>query len=178
MTSNEHDPSSKIRAHGSVAKFIHWGFIGVYAFGISKQVDEVEELENFALLQEEIIIAIVFLMLLLARYLYMQSKGATVLPSDTPRNVLLLAKSVHIGMYVSMALIAISGLAIGGMFWAGIKEGAFFEAVLLGHEIVFWISVNLIGLHIAGAIFHRLKNDGIWSSMVPVWKEKEAKEIR
>jgi len=27
-------------------------------------------------------------------------------------------------------------------------------------------------LHILAAIFHRLKNDGVWSSMVPFLKEK------
>ena len=161
----------KVGSHSFNAKLIHWGFIGVYAFGISKQVDEVEELEDISLLLEEVVIAIVFLALLFARYVYMHSKGATVMPSNTPKHILLLARAVHLGMYASMALIAISGLAIGGMFWSGIKEGALFGAVLLGHEIVFWLSVNLIGLHIAGAVYHRLKGDGIWSAMVPFWKE-------
>ena len=166
--------SGKVGTHGFKAKLIHWGFILVYGFAISKQVDEVEELEDFALLQEEVAIAVIFLVLLFARYIYMQSEGASVMPDDTPKRISLLAKAVHLGMYASMALIAISGLAIGAMFYSGVKEGALFEAVLLSHEIVFWTSVNLIALHIAGAVYHRLKKDGIWSSMVPVWKEETA----
>ncbi len=161
----------KVGVHSFKAKLIHWGFILVYGFGISKQVDEVEELEDSALLLEEVIIAVVFLLLLFGRYVYMQSKGATVMPNDTPRRLQLLAKAVHLGMYMSMALIAITGLMIGGMFWFGIKEGALFEGILLVHEIIFWTSINLIVLHILGAIYHRLHEDGIWSSMVPFWKE-------
>jgi cytochrome b561 len=30
----------------------------------------------------------------------------------------------------------------------------------------------LIGIHIVAAIYHRLKKDGVWSSMVPFLKEK------
>lgn len=162
----------KVGAHSTIAKFIHWAFIGVFAFGVSKQVDEVEELEDFALLQEEFVIAIVFLVLLFARFVYMHSTRPTVMPDDTPKRMMLLARAVHLGMYASMAMIAISGMVIGTLFWFGIKEGVFFEAVLLSHEIVFWVSINLIGLHVAGAVYHRLKGDGIWSSMVPVWTEK------
>lgn len=155
-----------------MAKIIHWGFIAVFAFGISKQVDEVEELENFALLQEEIILAIIFLVLLVARFIYMHSTRPSVLPVETPKNILLMAKVVHLGMYISMALIAVTGLIIGGLYWSGIKDGVLMEIILLSHEIAFWTSINLIGLHIAGAIYHRLQADGVWSAMVPVWVEK------
>jgi len=31
------------------------------------------------------------------------------------------------------------------------------------------------GLHIAGAIYHRLQGDGVWSAMVPVLKEEPDK---
>ena len=145
---------------------------------MNKQVDEVEELENFALLQEEVVLALVFLLLLLARFFYMRSTRPTVLPVDTPERVLLLARIVHLGMYVSLAMIAVSGLVIGGLYWSGIKEGATMEAVLLLHEICFWTSVNLIAVHVAGAVYHRLKGDGVWSAMVPVWKEDAGKDWR
>lgn len=171
-TSNSNAVSSgKIASHSLMAKISHWGFIGIFAYVLTKQVDEVEELEDIALLQEEIIIAIIFLLLLLVRFIYMQSTQPTVMPSDTPKRIMLLARFVHLGMYISLAMIAITGLMIGGLYGSGIKEGTAFEAVLLSHEIVFWISINLIALHIAGAVYHRRKRDGIWTSMVPIWKE-------
>ena len=46
------------------------------------------------------------------------------------------------------------------------------KAILLLHEITFWISVNLMGLHIVGAIYHRLQEDGVWSAMVPIFREE------
>jgi cytochrome b561 len=78
-------------------------------------------------------------------------------------------------MYVSLALIGITGLMIGGLYYFGVKEGLVLEAILLLHEITFWISVNLMGLHIAGAIYHRLQKDGVWSAMVPILSEESDK---
>ena len=39
----------------------------------------------------------------------------------------------------------------------------------------FSYGVNLMGLHIAGAIYHRLQGDGVWSAMVPILKEEPDK---
>jgi cytochrome b561 len=82
---------------------------------------------------------------------------------------------VHSGIYVSLALIAVTGLIIGGLYYFDTKSGLVLEAILLTHEVVFWISVNLICLHISGAIYHRLKADGVWNAMVPVLREKHDK---
>ena len=163
------------RSYSFMAKFLHWLFIGVFAFGVVNQVDEVEELESFTLLVAEVIFALVFLALLLYRFVYMRSVKAAMPQLDMPKNVILLARIVHLGMYVSLALIAITGLIIGGLYYIGVKEGLVMEATLLLHEIIFWTSVNLMGLHIAGAIYHRLKGDGVWSAMVPILKEASDK---
>ena len=92
-----------------------------------------------------------------------------------PKNFRLLARSVHLGMYVSLALIAITGLIIGGLYYFNVKGGLVLEAILLLHEIIFWISVNLICLLIVGALYHRLKGDGVWSAMVPILRESAEK---
>ena len=155
-----------------LAKSIHWAFIGVFAYAVINQIDEVEELENFTRLMKEVLFAIIFLSLLLFRFIYMRSARAAMPQLDMPKNLILLARTVHLGMYISLALIAITGLIIGGLYNLGVKDGLVLEAILLLHEIIFWISVNLMGLHIAGAIYHRLKGDGVWSAMVPIFKEK------
>ena len=92
-------------------------------------------------------------------------------PLDMPKQLILLARFVHLGMYLSLALIAITGLVIGGLYYFGLKEGLMLETTLLSHEIFFWTSVNLMGLHIISAIYHRFRKDGVWSAMVPVLKE-------
>ena len=164
-----------VRSYSFMAKFMHWAFIGVFAFGVINQVDEVEDLESSTLLVEEVIFAMIFLSLLLFRFIYMRSARAAMLQLDMPKNLILLARTVHLGMYVSLAMIAITGLIIGGLYYFGVTEGLVLEAILLLHEIIFWTSVNLMGLHIAGAIYHRLKGDGVWSAMVPILKEASDK---
>ena len=163
------------RSYSVMAKFIHWAFIGVFAIGVINQVDEVEELESTVLLVTEVVFAVVFLSLLLFRFIYMRTAKAALPQLDMPKPLILLALTVHRGMYVSLALIAITGLIIGGLYYFGIKNGWVLEAVLLLHEICFWISVNLIGLHIAGAIYHRRRGDGVWNAMVPILPEKPGK---
>ncbi len=169
------DSQLTIESHSALAKTLHWGFIAVFIFALYKQIDEVEELEDFALLQFEMAYASFFLILLIARFFYMRRTRPTVLPDDTPRMMKNLAKAVHLGMYASLGLIAITGLTIGSLYWSGIKSGTLLDAVILLHEIAYWTSVNLIAAHVIAAIYHRQKRDGIWDSMVPVLKENEAK---
>ena len=54
-----------VRSYSFTAKFLHWAFIAVFAFGVINQVDEVEELESPTLLAGEVIFAMIFLSLLL-----------------------------------------------------------------------------------------------------------------
>ena len=78
-------------------------------------------------------------------------------------------------MYASLAAIAISGILIGGIYWMGMKDGLLTEAIIAVHELAVTTSYLLIGLHISAAVFHRFKHDGVWNSMVPVWKETKTK---
>ena len=167
--------AQRVRSYSLLAKCMHWAFIGVFAYAVINQVDEVEELENFTRLIKEVLFAITFLSLLLFRFIYMRSARAAMPQLDMPKSLILLARVVHLGMYVSLALIAITGLIIGGLYYFGVKDGLVLEAILLSHEIFFWTSVNLMGLHMAGAIYHRLQGDGVWSAMVPMLKEEPDK---
>ena len=77
--------SEEVRPHGRIAKILHWGFIAVFIYALTKQLDEVEELEDFSLVQYEMAFASIFLVLLFARFVYMQSTRPTALPGNTPR---------------------------------------------------------------------------------------------
>ena len=63
-------------SHTFLAKLIHWTFIPLYAYGIFKQVDNLNELEDPSLLNFEILFAIVFLIIVLLRYFYMKDTPA------------------------------------------------------------------------------------------------------
>ena len=156
----------------SIAKFMHWGFVLLFIYGLLKQIDELNQLEDKALLQFEVIFATVFVLLLLIRFIYMKTTQKSSLPDSTPKSQLLAARVVHYGMYACLALIPLTGLLIGLLFWLGFKDGFLINTVVEVHEFSVSVIYWLIGLHILAAIFHRLKNDGVWSSMVPFLKEK------
>jgi len=156
----------------SIAKFMHWGFVLLFIYGLLKQIDELNQLEDKALLQFEVIFATVFVLLLLIRFIYMKTTQKSSLPDSTPKSQLLAARVVHYGMYACLALIHLTGLLIGLLFWLGFEDGFLINTVVEVHEFSVSVIYWLIGLHILAAIFHRLKNDGVWSSMVPFLKEK------
>ena len=54
-------------SYSTFAKLLHWGVIGVFAYGIFKQVDDLSQLEDPSFLRFEFIFACVFLVLLALR---------------------------------------------------------------------------------------------------------------
>ena len=166
---------AKSTNYSTTAKFFHWGFVVLFAYGIAKQVDDISQLEDFALLRFELIFATLLILLLAVRFLYMTKTQTSSLPKETPAFQKLAAKLVHLGMYASLTTIALSGILIGGIYWMGMKEGLLIGSIIAVHELAVTASYWLIGLHISAAVFHRFKHDGVWNSMVPIWKETETK---
>ena len=161
--------------YSKLAKVFHWGFVVLFAYGVAKQVDDISQLEDFALLRFELIFATIMILLLAIRFLYMAKTQTSSLPKETSAFQRLAAKLVHLGMYVLLATIAVSGILIGGIYWIGMKDGLLIEGIIAVHELAVTASYWLIGVHVAAALFHRLKQDGVWSSMVPIWKEVDNK---
>jgi cytochrome b561 len=92
---------------------------------------------------------------------------------------MLMAQSVHLSMYVSLAMIAVTGLVMGGMYWSGIKDGTEMHIALVAHEFFVQASYLLIFMHISAAVYHRRKGDGIWSAMIPYfWREASVESDR
>ena len=67
-----HNASISVPQHSRTAKILHCGFILVFLYALSKQLDELEELADNTLLQYEMVFAVVFLILLIARFSYMR----------------------------------------------------------------------------------------------------------
>ena len=155
----------------SKAKLMHWGFVLLFIYALLKQIDELNQLEDVALLRFEVIFAGVFVLLLLIRFVYMKTTQKSSLPDSTPKSQILAAKIVHFGMYLCLALIPLTGLLIGLLFWLGLKDGFLIDIAIGFHELVVSVIYWLIGIHILAAVYHRLKRDGVWSSMVPLLKE-------
>ena len=155
------------------AKIFHWSFVVLFAYGISKQIDNINQLEDLALLKFEIAFALLFILFLMARFVYMNRTQKSSLPPDTPAVQRAMAKAVHFGMYIGMVSIALSGLVIGCLYWLGLKSGIIIETIIGWHEVSVSIVYWLVGLHLIGAIYHRFKNDGVWESMTPSLKREK-----
>ena len=89
------------------------------------------------------------------------------------------ARSVHKAMYACFILLPLTGLMIAGLYSRGYtvnatpdEEQTIMDVVLDLHGAVADLSYLLIVIHVAAAIYSRIKGEGVWSSMVPVLKEK------
>ena len=49
------------KKYSFIAKFWHWGFVLLFIYGVAKQVDEIEQLEDKFFFQFEIVFAFLFL---------------------------------------------------------------------------------------------------------------------
>ena len=168
---NENKSQRNKTEHSFLAKTFHWGFVILFGYGIYKQIDNINQLEDISLLKSEIIFALAFLLFLGVRFLYMTKTQKTALPAETSKTQKLAAKAVHWSMYTCLAGIAGSGLLIGYFFWLGLKDGLLIEFTISIHEFFASLIYWLILIHILAALYHRFRKDNVWSSMVPFWKE-------
>ncbi len=158
--------------HTFPAKTLHWGFIILYSYGIFKQIDDISELEDSGLLAFEVAFASLFLIIVLIRYFYMR-RFETFLGASEPIPVAhkFLAKSIHISMYLCLVTLPLSGLLIAGLFTQGVEDGAMQDLAISLHEFSADLSYILIAIHVGAALYSRIKGEGVWTSMVPIWKE-------
>ena len=108
------------------------------------------------------------------RYFYM-SRFETFLGAYEPVPVMhkFLAKTIHTSMYLCLILLPLTGLMIAGLFAQEIKDGPLIEIVVGLHGFSADLSYLLIAIHVVAALYSRIKGEGVWSSMVPLWKERE-----
>ena len=155
-----------------LAMFLHWCFVILFAYGIYKQVDDISQLEDISFFRAEIMFASVFLLFLVFRFFYMTKTQKTSLPDNVPKYQKFAAKFVHFSMYACLVGIAGSGLLIGYFYSLGFRDEFLVTIIIGAHEFFVSVIYWLISIHVIAAIYHRLKNDGVWSSMVPIWKER------
>ena len=142
---NENKSQRNKTEHSFLAKTFHWGFVILFGYGIYKQIDNINQLEDISLLKSEIIFALAFLLFLGVRFLYMTKTQKTALPAETSKTQKLAAKIVHWSMYTCLAGIAGSGLLIGYLFWLGFKDRLLIEFTISIHE--FFVSfISFISL--------------------------------
>ena len=162
-----------MNSHTTLAKFIHWTFTLLYAYGIFKQVDDLTQLEDASLLNFEIMFATIFLIIVLIRYFYMKDTPTLLgAHEDVPKGHLFIAKTVHRLVYFSLIMLPTTGLLIAGLFNLGMGG---VEVAIALHEFSAFLSYLVIALHVGASLYSRFKGEGLWNAMVPVWKEEGKK---
>ena len=157
--------------HSLLAKSLHWVFVLMFGYGVFKQIQSKEQLNDVWLLRSEVIFALIFLSFIVFRFNYMNKKYKSSLPSETPAIHPLAAKIVPISMYETLSRIAISGLVIAFLFWLGYKNSNIIEFTIWGHELFFSAAIWLISLHVLAAIYHRNRHDVVWALWYPTYKK-------
>lgn len=160
------------KQHTRLARALHWGVLALYIYGVIKQLDDVSQLADARLLLTETVFAVVFLLVVVSRYVYMRrvpTFHAARVAID-PRRARL-ARAFHQLLYLCFVLLPASGLWIGALYAAGSRGGWAMDAAVGLHELCADTSYWLIGLHVVAALASRRKREGVWSSMVPVWRE-------
>ncbi len=157
--------------HTFLAKLIHWTFIPLYAYGIFKQVDDLNQLKDESFLNFEILFAIVFLIIVLFRYFYMKDTPTLLgAHNELPKGHLFIAKTVHRLVYFSLIMLPTTGLLIAALVSLDIKG---VEIAVSIHELSADLSYVVIALHVGATLYSRFKGEGLWNAMVPIWKETE-----
>ena len=160
-----------MNSHSTLAKFIHWTFTILYAYGIFKQVGDLNELEDRSLLNFEILFATIFLIIVLLRYFYMKDTQTLIGSNyEVHRGHLFIAKTVHRLVYFSLIMLPTTGLLIASLFNFGMGG---IEIAIALHEFSAFLSYFVIALHVAASLYSRFKGEGMWNAMVPIWKETE-----
>ena len=159
-----------LNSHTPLAKFIHWTFTVLYAYGIFKQVEDLDDLDDVSLLNFEIFFAIVFLVIVLLRYFYMKDvKTLLGAHGDMSNGHLFIARVTHRLVYFSLIMLPTTGLMIAGILVMDIPGMG--VAIIL-HEFSAFLSYVTIALHVGASLYSRYKGEGIWNAMVPIFKEK------
>ena len=124
------------------------------------------------MLLTETVYAVVFLLVVVSRYVYMRrvpTFHAARVAID-PRRARL-ARAFHQLLYLCFVLLPASGLWIGALYAAGARGGWAMDAAVGLHEFCADASYWLIAAHVIAAVASRCREEGVWTSMVPVWRE-------
>lgn len=153
--------------HGFVTKGIHWVSAALIGYGYFKGLDDVSQLADPALLISEIAFALALGTLFLVRFLWTKGvAGSTRLPAMAPRWEHVASRSVHLGLYLGIFAIVLSGLGIALGYAVPLLGGLFLAAMIWVHELALTLFPIMLLTHICGAIWHKIvRKDGVFESM-------------
>lgn len=122
------------------------------------------------------------LVLMVVRLIYLFKSGRPTLPATMPRWEVLFARGVQLALYVSVIAMAMVGWIMSMLsnhtpVWFGVislplpgivPNEAWADIFFQSHQIIAWVLIGLIGLHVVGALKHVIiDKDKVMDSMLP-----------
>lgn len=180
-----------ITRYSTVAIVLHWAIsllllVNIGLFWISENMSEEQ---GRALMDWHKSTGMLILILSLFRLAWRWLHPVPPCPAGLPQLQKLLAKTVHVGFYVIMIGMPLTGWVMtsgappniqiifyGLVEWPRLPfvDGAqgpaadFWEAVGRAHELLAWLAYGLSALHVAGALYHQyIARDAIMARMSP-----------
>lgn len=164
--------ANKSSLHSRTGRLLHWATSALLIYGFVRNGEVTSALADPEKMRIEVIFASVLSVLFIVRYLWMQTAndGPTRLPREAPNWERVASKIVHVGLYVGVALVILTGYAIA---YFAEQDGAPLRAVIVAHNAAAHTTLLLMIIHVAGALWHWLvRRDGVWQSML--WKRKQS----
>jgi cytochrome b561 len=171
--------------YGTVARILHWLTVVLVGVTIPVAFLMTSELQDRALQDALFVfhkgIGPIILLVVIMRILWRLFHGAPALPTTLPRFQQIVSKIVHIGLYVGLLTMAVSGYVrvITGGFPIELLNAVGVPPLLPRNEVVAetakmihrsaaWGLLGLIALHVAAALYHQfVMRDGIMARMWP-----------
>lgn len=172
-------------AHTWSTRWVHWAAALLLVFSAIANGENSGALFKSSAMMTEVFVGIGIA--ILYGYLWFwvrRSGGGSRLPKDAPRWEQMLARIVHYTIYASIAAILVSGFAMAYLAPTDVVVNVPAQRIIsMTTEFSFvrafhrFMSVALggaLGLHIAGAFWHRLvRRDGVMQS-IGLWGKKKA----
>lgn len=154
-------------SHGFVTRTIHWLSAGLIGYGYLKGLESASQLSDPALFWFEVGFTLLLGAVFVLRLLWTKGvAGTTRLPETAPKWEHFASRTVHIGLYVAVFGIVLSGLGIAFGFATPMLGGWFIAAMVGLHEAALVALPLLLAIHIAGALWHKfVRRDGVLESM-------------
>jgi cytochrome b561/polyisoprenoid-binding protein YceI len=176
----EGDLQAAQQRYSTVAILLHWAIALALSFQLALGFSMPKDERGFALFQLHKSVGITILLLTLARLAWRLTHRPP--PAVEGGFNGFLAKAVHTLLYVFMVAMPLTGWAVVStspiqvptLFWGAIPwphlplAGSLNETAEGAHELLAWIGIALIALHVAGALRHQfLVKDGLLRRMGP-----------
>jgi cytochrome b561 len=165
------------KAHTWATKWVHWAAAGFLAFGAIANGDVTDALFSPAAMHTEVYAGIAIAALYGYLWFWVRgSGGGSRLPGEAPRWERMLAKIVHMTIYGSIAAVLLTGFGMAYLAPTDLVVDAAahrildmtptFSFIRETHEFVAGVLGVAFGLHLTGALWHRIvRRDGVMQSI-------------